>query len=245
MKRLLVILFIAITCNVMMQAQNQDVIYLNNGNVVKGKIIDSKPNVSVRIETTDGKQYEYLMTEIRQISGGDVITPKDPGYGKYVHYSEYKSGYWVGADLLAGGSIMHGKKNVGFTQLSVINGYRFSDFLKVGVGLGARYYIENSNRRVKSSEWSFPVYLDLRGNFTSQRINRIAPFWAFDTGVAITDGFFFSPTLGVKFGGERSNFLIGISYMGQNFRTFEESNGDFKKAYELNHLLSLRLGYEF
>lgn len=247
MKKLITLVFIALLYCISINAQNQqDIILLNNGSVVKGEIISSVPNISVKIQTLDGKQYEYLMTEIRQITQGSVVTPIDPQNKKYIHFSEYEKGYWIAGEVSAGASIMHGKRNVGFTQLAMINGYRFCDYLRVGIGLGVRYYVENDNRRIKSSPWAFPVFLDLRGNFTSQKLDRVAPYWAFDTGATFTDGFFFSPTLGVKFGGNRSNFLLGLSYTGQNMRTYKISGDDaMKKSNELNHMLSLKLGYEF
>ena len=246
MQRVIFIWLVSLLFGTQLQAQTpQDVIYLNNGSVVKGKIIPTSSTTTVTIQTTDGKQYEYAKTEIRKTSKEDVVLPKDPKNPKYKHFEEFEKGYWIAGEVMGGGSIMHGKKNVGFTQLSVVNGYRVNDFFRVGIGLGVRYYIENSNRRVKSSEWSFPVYLDMRGNFTSQRVDRIAPFWMLDTGVAFTDGFFVSPTFGVKFGGHRSNFLLGLTYLGQNLRAYAPVEDGVKKTFEFNHFLALKVGYEF
>lgn len=239
MKRtLLGILFL---CSVGLSAQNRntDVIYLNNGNIVKGQIIDSVPNVSVKIKADNGAIYEYKTTEIRNIKGNEVIMPEESSRRKYVDYEDNEKGYWWSAELSGGPSIFYDKANMGYTQLAIVNGYRFNDFIRIGIGLGARYYIDNKKVRTKSNTWSFPIYANLRGNFMPQDVRRIVPFWSIDAGGTIRDGFFFSPTLGVRFGGKRSNMLIGISYTGQMMDT------KWKSSKEMVSLLSAKIGYEF
>lgn len=238
MKKILLGIFFLLSVGVFAQNNGSDVIYLNNGNVVQGQIIHSVPNVSVKIKADNGAVYEYKMTEIRQIKNGDVIRPEASSRGKYTDFEDNDKGYWWTAELSGGMSMFSKKSNLGYTQLAVVNGYRFNDFLRVGVGLGVRYYIENDKVRAKSNAWSFPVYADLRGNFMSQDVIRVVPYWSVNAGASIRDGFFFSPTLGVKFGGKRSNMLVGISYTGQTMDTKWESD-------KMVSLLSLKIGYEF
>lgn len=237
MKKILLGIFFLCSAGLFAQT-GTDVIYLNNGNVVKGQIIDSVPNISVKIKADNGAVYEYKITEIRDIKNGEVLKPEESSRRKYVDYENNDKGYWWAAELSGGPSVFYSKGNMGYTQLAVVNGYRFNDFIRIGVGLGVRYYIENKEVRAKSNPWSFPIYANLRGNFMPQDVRRVVPFWSIDAGAAIRDGFFFSPTLGIRFGGKRSNMIVGISYTGQTMDTKWKSD-------KMVSLLSAKIGYEF
>lgn len=54
------------------QTRADDILYLNNGNVVKGVIVDRQEGRYVKIVTADGSAYRYDAGEIRAIESGDV-----------------------------------------------------------------------------------------------------------------------------------------------------------------------------
>lgn len=231
------LLFIALSLvTVLANAQEPDVIYLKNGNTVHGEIIEQKPGVSVKIRTSTGKEYEYKMIEVRDIKKGSVIKPAAPSH-HYKAGTELEKGYWTAVELNAGASILWNKTNLGILQFAWINGYRFNEYLRLGVGIGGRYYINNDARRNTTIPWAFPLFLDVRGNITSQQTNRLVPYWSMDIGACIRDNFFFSPTVGLRFGGKRSNILLGLSYTGQSL----DSPGSNKYT----NMMSLKIGYEF
>lgn len=217
-------------------AQEPDVVYLNNGSVVRGEIVSENPGVSLKIRTSTGKEYEYRMTEIREIKKGLVIKPEkfNPPYRSY---TELEKGYWTAVEFYGGISTWVGKENLGFLQLAWVNGYRFSEFFRLGVGIGGRYYFNNDSCRKSDVPWAFPIFLNVRGNIVSQRVDRLVPYWSMDVGTSIRDKFFFSPTLGLRFGGKRSDVLVGLSYTGQ-WLTSPEGN-------KYANLLGLKVGYEF
>ena len=49
-------------------AQIQDVVYLNNGGIIKGKIIEKTPTGSVKIETMCGSVFAYSSQEIQSVT---------------------------------------------------------------------------------------------------------------------------------------------------------------------------------
>ena len=51
----------------------QDVVYLKNGLIVRGTIVEEVPNISIKIKTNDGKLVVYQMTEIVQIIQEPVL----------------------------------------------------------------------------------------------------------------------------------------------------------------------------
>jgi len=46
----------------------QDVVYLKNGSIIRGLIIEQVPNVSIKIQTSDGSVFFYKMEEIEKIT---------------------------------------------------------------------------------------------------------------------------------------------------------------------------------
>ncbi|MCC8154321.1 MAG: hypothetical protein LIP01_08960 [Tannerellaceae bacterium] len=135
---------------------------------------------------------------------------------KYIDYSELNTGYWISPEISAGSSVLLNKRNVQVVNASVVNGYRFSEFLKVGIGVGVRYYIDNDKFRDSSIPWAFPVFANVRGNFMTNEYRKTVPYWSVDVGVAIRDGLIFAPTLGLRIGERRSAFLVGITYSYEN-----------------------------
>ena len=45
-----------------------DVVYLKNGSIIKGKVIEVVPSESVKVQTQDGSLFVYSMDEIDRIS---------------------------------------------------------------------------------------------------------------------------------------------------------------------------------
>lgn len=151
----------------------------------------------------------------------NITMPEKPQRAKYVDYSVLRTGYWVAAQAGA----FYGSQNTFVGQFDLTMGYRFSEFLKVGVGVAPRIGLP-----------SIPVYADVRGNFISQEDTMFALCWSADIGYAFNQGgIYVSPGIGARFGGLRHNLLIGINYILQ---------GQPSPADAL-HLVGLRIGYEF
>lgn len=151
-----------------------------------------------------------------------VTLPERPKRAKYVDYSVKQTGWWCTAQLGAG----YATNGHIFGQFDFVNGYRFSEFLKVGIGISPRIGLN-----------TIPIYAQARGNFISQEDTMFAFFWNADLGYAINGGIYASPSVGIKFGGIRHNFLLSIYYAleGQKNEVVETPL----------HLVGLRLGYEF
>lgn len=54
--------------NVFAQQRMRDVVYLKNGSVIRGIIIEQVPNVSIKIQTSDGSVFAYKMDEIEKLA---------------------------------------------------------------------------------------------------------------------------------------------------------------------------------
>ena len=61
-------MFIFISIQALAQQNKQDVVYLKNGNVVRGKIIEQELNVSIKIQTVDSSVFVFKMEDINKIT---------------------------------------------------------------------------------------------------------------------------------------------------------------------------------
>lgn len=157
-------------------------------------------------------------------------------------YSTYESGFWMAAEALGGVSCHFSGSNLGLAEADVTAGYRFNQYIKVGAGIGARYYINQGHMRRTSIKWGMPLFVTARGNFISSTYRTCVPYWGVEVGGSIRDGFMWRPTLGLRFGEPRGAFTLGLSYMGQDLATL---NNKGEKTTKYTNFICLRLGYEF
>lgn len=148
----------------------------------------------------------------------NVILPEKPNRSNYVDHSTKESGFWCAAQIGAGFG-----DTAFLAQLDIIGGYRFSEFLRIGIGVSPRLGLKST-----------PLYFDARGNIISQVDRMYSFYWNAEMGYAIDDGIYLSPGLGMRFGGIRHNFLVSVNYTMQGF-----------KDVGVKHFAGVRIGYEF
>ena len=67
MKKLFLLFFCAMsTMFAAAQANWQDVVYLKNGSVVRGTIIEQVPGVSLKLQTNDGNIFVYNIEDVEK-----------------------------------------------------------------------------------------------------------------------------------------------------------------------------------
>lgn len=170
-------------------------------------------------------------------------------------YTQYDRGFWFSVEALCGYSANVSSKvdNTPFAEVDAYAGYRFNEYVRVGLGLGGRHYFTPKDCIIRrnDSKWAMPIMLNVRGNFIPQHYRTVVPYYSLDVGGSVSDGFMLRPTIGVRFGERRSAFLLGVSYMLQNLSGW---NPDWNlssppevnpKADHVTSFFALRLGYEF
>ena len=168
----------------------------------------------------------------------------------YRDHAELDNGFWCAVEAYGGTSILF-KDGVDDAQragLSFTGGYMVNEFLKLGLGIGGNCYVNNNDQlRSTSIKWTMPLFIDLRGNLLSQEVRNFVPYWSVDIGGAIRDGFFFSPTIGMKFGEKRDSWLLGLNYNIQQIKnwTKDNRNANGQTTPEMVSFVSIKVGYEF
>lgn len=211
MKKFLLLCFAALLSSSVF-AQNaglQDAVYLKNGSIVRGTIIEQVPGESLKIETRDGSVFVYKMDEIskmtreqmqNQFGRSNGFTAKPNGYGGSV-----EAGYGIGVSG-------YGSK----FEFDVVNGYRFNPYFYLGFGVGVNVWTNGSG------VVSLPFFAHFRANFMDRPVS---PFFALSAGYnlsvksSIDGGIMVEPTLGVTVRtSNRTAVTFGVGYSGQQYK---------------------------
>lgn len=168
----------------------------------------------------------------------EVRLPDAPKQKNYRNYNADDKGFWCSVDFEGGSSVMVHSPNMQYINLAWTGGYRLNEYLRVGAGIGVRYYVHNGYVRDTDNDFGVPIFANVRGNFISAYDRDGVPFWSFNIGGITKEGFFASPTFGYSFGGLRNNLQVGISYTITSFKNYNKT--DMAYSY-----FSLKVGYEF
>ena len=161
-------------------------------------------------------------------------------------YTTLNRGFWMAAEAAGGYSLRLNHSNFGFGEVDFTAGYRLSEYFRLGAGFGFRHYIDNDKVRYSDIAWSFPLYVNFRGNFIPTGERNVVPYYSVDFGGAIRDGIMLRPTIGLRIGQPRKAFIVGLSYTGQELKIFDyDENHDRCSKKKFASFISLRLGYEF
>jgi len=165
-----------------------------------------------------------------------IRMPEEPA--KYMNVAENNTGYWCSVELNGGSTLMENHKNVSLVNAEFTNGYRYDQWLKFGIGIGVMYYPNSEKVRDSKNHLSMPLFINARGNILSEEIRHTLPYWSVNIGTSFSDGFFFTPTVGLRLGEKRSAFLVGISYTLRHLKTVPGSMSNYSGA-------MVKVGYEF
>ena len=146
--------------------------------------------------------------------------------------------FWCAFEVGGGSTAMENMKNVAMAGASYVGGYRFNQYLKVGAALGILYYPNSSNVRDTKNHLAMPLFVNARGNILSNDIRRTVPYWSVNVGTTIPDGFFLTPSVGLRIGEKRNAFLISVGYTLRHLKAYPEHTTNYSGAL-------LKLGYEF
>ena len=169
----------------------QDVLYLKNGSIIRGEVIEMVPGGSVKIQTADGSLFVFTMAEVERIAKEQTSMdqPAPAPTGDVVGYQGIAElGYAVGI----------APNGVDQFKFNFINGFRFNQHLMAGMGLGLRMYLGEDDTYAM-----IPVFLDGRFHFLNRKTS---PYLSLGVGMTFngshdmnTEGLLVNGGLGVVF----------------------------------------------
>ncbi|MCS6822101.1 MAG: hypothetical protein NZ551_09540 [Microscillaceae bacterium] len=204
------------------QTNIEEVVYLKNGSIIRGIIIEQVPNQSIKIQTKDRNVFVFKYEEIEKItkkflsnnSSNDNPTSKEKKYAEEYKRKGFTSVIEVGY-CLPMGNIKVGNytaKNEDHTYtFRWVNGYQFNPHFSFGLGVGFDIY-----KKVNL----VPILLDARLNLFK---GEVTPSIILNGGHAFglngaESGTIFNPQLGIKtFISKKTSFVFNIGYRWQDY----------------------------
>lgn len=240
---LLFVLLFGFASAVFSQTPVQEIVYLKNGSVIKGIIIEQVLNQSIKIRTADGSTFVYKIGEVekitKEVADSNTYNRRSSGSGGENEITGYRGfadmGYTVGI----------GEWKAGRIEVTTSHGYQFTPYLFMGGGTGIHYYCTDG-----AEETVVPLFVDFRANFIKGKIvpfARIKAGYSFDTSESFEGlGFYIAPSAGVKFM-VSDNFAINFS-LGYTSQLVDSYYEDYYYEYSSTENLggiTFKTGFEF
>jgi hypothetical protein len=260
------------------QDDREDVVYLKNGNIYRGIIIEQVPGKTIKVETLGGNVFTVDINDIVKLtkekkvsignSGSETPRPYEGAdmhhrdmdmHGQYHGRRDMQSygpfrktctdssagccsrnnkafqyrnkGYFFKLQLLA---------EMGQGGVRIINGYKFSQFGYLGIGVGADIVgfapVGHYDFGGKNSPYTgtyMPLFIHYSGDFLKKRIT---PFYTIEGGYALryngrTFGNFNNSNFRGQQGGMMGGVGIGVKFNSKRRLNFNISaNADFQNV---------------
>ena len=172
----------------------EDVVYLKNGAIVRGIIIEQVPNKTLEIKSNDNNYFIFNMDEVRKIAKENIVTELSDYKKKgYVVITELGFGFGINTiDTYKGSFKIEGQAPI--IGLRVINGYQLNEYFSFGLGAGFEAFLDGDNKGAL-----IPLSIDSRINFIK---NKFTPTFNLNVGYAIgvqnSSGLTANPSVGIK-----------------------------------------------
>ncbi len=244
-KKWLFSLFFVAMSTVALQAQTlQEVVYLKNGSIIRGIIIEQVPNESLKIETADGSLFVFRMDEVSKITkespkkatslkSSSVSFSTDSEYG-WQRAPRYRG--FVGHHFVANTGDFNDTYGV---SIFTSHGCQLIPELYVGLGIGFLGYFSGDDY---DDSWalSIPVFVHLRRDLHTVLQKNAAPYVDVKVGYSFAEdddygsyygnhhhydsddcilfkGLYFNPSVGYHFyfGESKVGIGVGLEYIMQ------------------------------
>jgi hypothetical protein len=247
--RSIIVMFAFLPFSSMAQNGMQDVIYLKDGSIYKGTIIETVPNESYKIQSEGGNVYAVAIAEVEKITK-EEMKYQNQGFGFGMHrnmrgwrndsirYQPREKGYFNEVQVLI--------ENVQ-GGVRIVNGYKFNRFAYLGVGIGFdRVFSNPFNPRINGLEKKelagtyLPLYLYYSGDGSTR--GRFTPFYAVEAGYAMVFNGFGDEARNVDdFGNRLQGGIIAGAGIGFKVRSARR-RGHFSVLFNVNYK---QVNYEY
>lgn len=166
--RLFIVSFLLLlgSISVFAQKKMQDVVYLKNGSILRGQLVNTENTATISILITGNNLLVFDAAEVDKITAEPKRTAPEIKKTGFANTTEL--------GLLAGGN-----NSSPALSLITINGYTFNPYLTVGVGVGIQFwwdmYQGNGWYYYNGTGKIFPLFADIRGDVLPK--SRITPVY--------------------------------------------------------------------
>lgn len=258
----LILLTLLLFVGISLSAQDlPEIVYLKNGNLIRGEIIQIIPDKSLEIRSKDGKVYVYDMDEVLSIEKNAAAAPprryndrrtSSGHYGRHAEefsepmYSsnEYslREGYRGMFDL--GYSVSVDVAELNRLEFTTSHGYQFNPYLFLGVGGGVSFYYDAA----VETTVAFPIFINPRIDFNT---GKVSPFIDLKGGYSFgkyVEGLYISPSIGARFAlGYKSavNFSMGYTLQQIEYIEYDGYDDYYYKTHPNIGAITIKIGFDF
>ena len=246
------ILFLCLAFPALVMAQDsmEDVVYLKNGNVMRGIITEQIPNKNITLKINEKNILTINTEDIEKIVKENVAKKEDKKvtteYKRkgYINVTELNFGYGISTIKTSQGSAYVQEQEPIF-GLRTVNGYQFSPYFTLGVGLGYEAFDDSG---------LMPITLDSRIMFLNKKFSPVLNLnGGYSVGLNNSGGLYANPSIGLRmFLSKKTALLFNIGYKVQQltFKTVTNYNYYYGQPYtktsiENFNFLSFSLGVSF
>lgn len=248
------LLFIFASISLWAQKVQEDVVYLQNGSIIRGKILEFEPKGKLKVEIAGGTILVYEADDIVRIEKQDLQQAKISETIKdsetFISHRPPNKGMY---NSIMGGTLLKldiNKLPIPGVSLKYTAGYNFHHFIGIGGGLG-----------IMSLEGHavLPIYANIRSYFLK---TSASPFVDMNVGygfilpssgdplnpiganVGINGGLYLRPSIGVRFpSNRRTHVTLDFGYVIQfKQNSYLDWNGNQAIEQQMLNSISLRIG---
>ncbi|MBQ8453925.1 MAG: hypothetical protein IJ537_01075 [Bacteroidaceae bacterium] len=231
MKKLIIIL-VLMASGMSLPAQNlKEVVYLKNGSIIKGIIIEQVPNESLKIQTTDGSIFVCKLSEVEKITK-EAVKPVVTNLPAVVNYEEeeddntasgngLKSGFRMLVET--GGQYALTDDSGHSPLLNIAIGGQIGSHFFIGGGIGIRYYPSLKRK----SYFALPIFANVRWDIINKRATPFIDLKGGYTPVEL-EGYNFSAGIGCRVRLGRKVGLsasLGVELQDYGYSYYSSSKG--------------------
>ena len=170
MKKIVICLFALVISTMAFVTMAQDVVYLKNGSVIKGSVIEMIPNQSIKVQTADGSLFVYQMNEVDRIerdvkAKSHQSIDEDDFEGDYLERG-FRGLIDLGAHFGFGDAEDSYQISAAFT-----GGYQINRMLFVGAGVAPTLNLfDNEYYDEVETTFLLPIYSAIRLDFINKKV---------------------------------------------------------------------------
>lgn len=235
MKRVVFALFITLLARTALAQTLEDVVYLKNGGIIRGVIIEQIPNKTVKIQTRDMNVFVFKMEEVEKIT-------KEQSYNPRLQYRKRELGNYFSIQGLLGPGLGYYKLNTlnynnNIIGANVALGFRVAERFSGSLMLGI-----NKFNNFSTAPFGFEFRYELTNKKVSPTLNLGIGYSKY---TATRGGFFlFNPSAGLNIQVDgKTSLLIDLGYMSRKVDFRLPNGGIFYTAYE--NFLTIKFGAAF
>lgn len=136
-----------LTATAVAQITQRDVVYLKNGSVIKGAVLEQIPDKTVKIQTSDGSIFVFQMSEVERITK-EGVPPPTTASAEPVAEPERRSGFF---SLFGGGAMPVGSfaktddSEAGLAKFGFVAGAEYANISSGGIyfAIGGSFVMNN------------------------------------------------------------------------------------------------------